>query len=306
MLSEEQLHIETVKAEAQRKQEVKEEKERQLAVKMEEKRKRREAKEAKKRAEERANLRAEIEAQFIAKGTTVDPIVAQDVLEMDGGGDPGKAVVGAVGGVLGQLIVVLSILEKNFNRQRTAVSKQSKKSSKSGKSGSKKVEEEAKRQADEDAKSGLGEASKTDRDGAATPDGGADGGPTAEPVIKEKGWFTKQNIQNFLHHFIGERLKTEKLHLTVGAAYQRFLEGLEKPMKLNEMRNMKEPNYSKLREVLRDPRLYGDPVLRLLAEHSELVGIPQNTYHMVHEGFWDLYCRKPCSPDLTARKLDGW
>jgi hypothetical protein len=305
LLSEEQLHIETVKAEAQRKQEVKEEKERQLAVKMEEKRKRRDAKEAKKRAEERANLRAEIEAQFIAKGTTLDPIVAQEILEMDGGAGDAKAVVGAVGGVLGQIILVLSILEKNFNRQMTSKSKQSKKSSKSGKSGSKKVEEEAKRQADEDAKSGLGEASKTDRDGAATPaEMERDG--TAEPVIKEKGWFTKQNIQNFLHHFIGERLKTEKLPLTVGAAYQRFLEGLEKPMKLNEMRNMKEPNYSKLREVLRDPRLYGDPVLRMLAEHSELVGISANTYHMVHEGFWDLYCKKPATPDLTAKKLDGW
>ena len=223
MLSEEQLHIETVKAEAQRKQEVKEEKERQLAVKMEEKRKRREAKEAKKRAEERANLRAEIEAQFIAKGTQLEPIVAQEILEMDGGPEAaGKAVVGAVGGVLGQLIVVLSILEKNFNRQMTSKSKQSKKSSKSGKSGSKKVDEEAKKQADEDAKSGLGEASKTDRDGAATPDqtgAGGEGGPSAEPVVKEKGWFTKQNIQNFLHHFIGERMKTEKLHLTVGAAY---------------------------------------------------------------------------------------
>ena len=71
MLSEEQLHIEKVKAEAQRKQEVKEEKERQLAVKMEEKRKKREAKEAKKRKEERANLRAEIEAQFIAKEAAI-------------------------------------------------------------------------------------------------------------------------------------------------------------------------------------------------------------------------------------------
>jgi len=40
-------------------------------------------------------------------------------------------------------------------------------------------------------------------------------------------------------------------------------------MSLNEMRNMKEPNYSKLRAVLRDTSQYGDRVLRLLAEHSE-------------------------------------
>ena len=40
-------------------------------------------------------------------------------------------------------------------------------------------------------------------------------------------------------------------------------------MQLNEMRNMKEPNYSKLRAILRDTTQYGDRVLRFLAEHSE-------------------------------------
>ena len=69
---------------------------------------------------------------------------------------------------------------------------------------------------------------------------------------------------------------------------------------------MKEPNYTKLREVLRDPRLYGDPIMRIFAEKSELVGVPSNTYHMVHEGFWDLYCKKPATPDLTSKKLEGW
>jgi len=71
-------------------------------------------------------------------------------------------------------------------------------------------------------------------------------------------------------------------------------------MKLNEMRNMKEPNYSKLRSVLRDPRLYGDPIMRVFAEKSDLVGVPANTYNMVHEGFWDLYCMKPTTPDLSS------
>ena len=35
--------------------------------------------------------------------------------------------------------------------------------------------------------------------------------PSAEPIVKEKGWFTKQNIQNFLHIFVSEKLPTEKL-----------------------------------------------------------------------------------------------
>jgi hypothetical protein len=194
----------------------------------------------------------------------------------------------------------------------TSKSTKSKKSSKSSKSGAKKEEkktEEESKHATEEAKSQADGASKTDREGAAASEKGAAGvieNPGAEPVIKEKGWFTKQNVQNFIHYFIGEKAKAEKLTLVVGHAYQKFIEGLERPMKLNEMRIMKEPNYTKLREVLRDPRLYGDSIMRAFAEKSELVGVPSNTYHMVHEGFWDLYCRKPATPDLTARKLDGW
>lgn len=57
--------------------------------------------------------------------------------------------------------------------------------------------------------------------------------------------------------------------LVVGLAYQQFLNNLEKKMQLNEMRNMKEPNYSKLRAILRDTTQYGDRVLRFFADHSE-------------------------------------
>ena len=95
--------------------------------------------------------------------------------------------------------------------------------------------------------------------------------------------------------------------MVVGVAYEQFLNNLEvRKMVLNEMRNMKEPNYSKLRDIIRDTNLYGDGVLRLLAERSEEIGISKNTYNMVYEGFWDLYCKKPATPDLTAKKLEGW
>mmetsp|Transcript_7483 Transcript_7483/g.11669 ORF Transcript_7483/g.11669 Transcript_7483/m.11669 type:complete len:268 (-) Transcript_7483:61-864(-) len=96
------------------------------------------------------------------------------------------------------------------------------------------------------------------------------------------------------------------MHLLVGHSFEQFLSGLEKPMKLNEMRNMKEPNYSKFRSVIRDPKNYGDPVLKALAENSSLVGISANSYHLVFESFWDLYCKKPVTPDLTSKKLEGW
>jgi uncharacterized protein YqiB (DUF1249 family) len=64
-------------------------------------------------------------------------------------------------------------------------------------------------------------------------------------------------------------MKVEKMPLVVGMAYEQFINGLERKMQLNEMRNMKEPNYSKLRAILRDTNLYGDRVFRFLAEHSE-------------------------------------
>jgi len=45
-------------------------------------------------------------------------------------------------------------------------------------------------------------------------------------------------------------------------------------MKLNEMgRALREPNFSKLRTILRDPVLQGDPVFAYLLENSEEVGI---------------------------------
>ena len=77
-------------------------------------------------------------------------------------------------------------------------------------------------------------------------------------------------------------------------------------MKLNEMRNMKEPNYSKLRNLLRDADQYGDPYLKNLFLFAEELGLSGNSYNMIYEGFWDLYCRKAVPPELNSKKLEGW
>ena len=131
--SEQDLHTQTVKAEVLRKQAVKEEQERQMAIKQEEKRKRKEAREAKKRAEELAALKAEIQAGFIEKGSSVADVAVQEIMNLDGF-DSKEPVIGSMGGLLGQIIITLGIIEKNFNRQLTSKSTKSKKSSKSGKS----------------------------------------------------------------------------------------------------------------------------------------------------------------------------
>ena len=44
----------------------------------------------------------------------------------------------------------------------------------------------------------------------------------------------------------------------------------------------------------------------MIQEQCEQFGISENSFHMVFEGFWDLYCKKPQTPDWNARKLEGW
>ena len=115
LISEEKEHIATVKAENERKQKVEEERQRQEAIKEEERRKKREAREAKRRAEELARLKQEIQDTFIAQGLSTADIGAQEVFEIDGNKES-KPIIGAIGGLLGQMILTLNIMEKNFNR----------------------------------------------------------------------------------------------------------------------------------------------------------------------------------------------
>lgn len=64
-------------------------------------------------------------------------------------------------------------------------------------------------------------------------------------------------------------MRAEKLILQVGLAVEEFLSSLEKPLMLNEMRVMKESNYARFRQILSDPNLYGDDVLRILKENAK-------------------------------------
>lgn len=148
-----------------------------MALKLQEKAERKARKEAKKRKEAEAALRAEINDNFILQGVSASPISEQEVSNIDGNGEA-KPIVGALGGVLGQLIITLSILEKNYNRQLTTGSRKSKGSKKSGAS-SRKRSEEAKKKTEEDEKS------------LAKTEGGASAAISVEPKIVENGWFTK-------------------------------------------------------------------------------------------------------------------
>jgi hypothetical protein len=54
-------------------------------------------------------------------------------------------------------------------------------------------------------------------------------------------------VQNFLFLYIDSKMRTEKMIMCVGKAVEEFLNSLEKPLQLNEMRVMKESNYARFR-----------------------------------------------------------
>ena len=71
-------------------------------------------KEAKKKAEEIAKLREEIKDKYIDKAAPVDEILKQEITEIDGWSQDSKSVVTALGGFLGQLMIVLNCVAKYF------------------------------------------------------------------------------------------------------------------------------------------------------------------------------------------------
>ena len=43
-----------------------------------------------------------------------------------------------------------------------------------------------------------------------------------------------------------------------------------------------------------------------MKEQSKNIGLSAKAYDMVYEGLWDLYCKKSQSPELNAKKLEGF
>lgn len=54
---------------------------------------------------------------------------------------------------------------------------------------------------------------------------------------------------------------------------------------------MKEPNYSALRELT--TKHTGNPILQLIKDHQDDLGLDPDIFGLVYEGFWDLYTFKP-------------
>ena len=92
--------------------------------------------------------------------------------------------------------------------------------------------------------------------------------------------------------------------MLVDHRYESFLKNMPNPLQLNQMRSMKEHNYNNLRQLL--SKHLANPVLRLIKENQEALGLDPDIFDLVYEGFWDLYTFKPKVPDISAKKLSQW
>jgi hypothetical protein len=105
------VQLQREKMEAQ-KQAALEEERAKIAAKL----KRKHEKETARKAVEREQLREHILENFIQKATVVEGIVNQEIVDVDGFGQKNKGVVSVLGGVLGQLMIVLNTIKKNYSR----------------------------------------------------------------------------------------------------------------------------------------------------------------------------------------------
>lgn len=201
------MHKATVQAERDRKEAVKRSIEESAREKLEDKKRKKEAKEASKKAAELKKLREDVNATFVAKGEYKDSILSNEVQEITGFHLKNAGAVGALGGFLGQLALVVSGAHKKAKAQGIDLLK--------------------------------------------------------DAIV----------VQNFLFLYIDAKMRTEKFTLQVGKAMEVFLNTLEKPLQLNEMRVMKDSNYTRFRQILSDPSLFGDEILALMKEHGKTLGI---------------------------------
>ena len=112
-----------------------------------------------------------------------------------------------------------------------------------------------------------------------------------------------QVVQTFIYNYINEKLKHEsqKISLLVDAKFEKFLTSLPQPLELNAIRTMKEDKYEQMRGIL--SRHTGSPVLKLIRDNQEELGLDPDVFDLVYEGFWDLYTLKPKCKDVSADRL---
>ena len=231
---------------------------------------------AKKKAEEIAQLKQEIKTKYVDEVKPVDEILKQEICEVDGWGQEDKHVVTALGGFLGQLMIVCNTIAKFYPQLDRPV--------KTGRSGGSRP------------KSNVSGGNRSEKSAAAQSEGATSEVP--------RNIINATVIQNFIYTYISEKLKSEKFAMQVDYRYEKFLNGLGNPLQLNEMRTMKADNYDNLRKLLSS--FMGSPVLRLIKDNMHALDLDPDVFNLVYEGFWDLYTFHPAVRDISAKKLQVW
>ena len=181
-----------------------------------------------------------------------------------------------LGGFLGQLMIVLNTIAKHFPQYDRQL-----KSHRSNVRDSRPKSQASQKSDNKSKKSGVSGDQST--------------GEAPRMIMNQ------DIIQSFIYLYILEKLKTEKMVMQVDGAYEAFLKSLPTPLALNEMRTIKPEKYEVLRKILSN--YTGSPVLRLIKENQEKLGLDQDIFDLVYEGFFDLYTFHPQCSDVSARKL---
>jgi hypothetical protein len=57
---------------------------------------------------------------------------------------------------------------------------------------------------------------------------------------------------------------------------------------------------------LSDTDEFGDDILSYMKTNSKKLGLLPDIFDLIYENFFDLYCKKPATPEVTPKKLDGF
>ena len=168
----------------------------------------------------------------------------QDIIEVDGWGKANTPVVTALGGIFGQMMIVLNTIAHYYP--------QLDRPTRSGKSTTRK------RTANRESGGAPSESGKSVKSGDKS-----EGEKSTIPRLI----LNPNMVQNFIYVYINEKLKTEggKLNLQVDAKFEKFLKGLPQPLELNSIRTLKPEKYAEMRKLL--STFTGSPVLKLIKDN---------------------------------------
>lgn len=242
--------------------------------------KRKQEKEAAHKAEEIRKLKEQIQADYIAKATVTENITSQEIVDCDGFGLDSKPQLMVLGGFLGQLMIVLNTITKHYSKMDIIMP----------------ASPSASAAALEEVKSVAASVAAASN---------AEEGEAEVPYTPKRKILDPSHVQTFLYNYILGKMKMDRLSIQVEDAYRVFLSKLAAPMQVNEMRTMKEPNYSELRKMLTNNK--GGEVLRLMHKFADELSFDPYIFDLVFEGFWDVYLfRGQIAEGASGKKMLAW